>query len=130
MILPINELTSVLKTINRKNGFAPLVMLVAVLMASGISISYFLNIKTEMMAIALFILLGVLAIFSMGIYLFMLIKRPELLQSEQYRLEEKKLNIISEKSGKIKLNKQNIEIALTPELLEKKAIEKGGTTHD
>lgn len=64
-----------------------------------------------------YILVGLLIVvifFPLVMYIVLLAKDPKLLQSERYRLEEQKLNMIAEKGGNIKFAQldlnQNVKI--------------------
>jgi membrane protein YdbS with pleckstrin-like domain len=51
---------------------------------------------------------GLVAIFAMIMFLLIFFKDPKLLQSESYRLEDKKLEIMIQKGGAIDFNPVNL----------------------
>jgi hypothetical protein len=58
-----------------------------------------------------YILLGLLCVivlFTLAMYLVLLIKSPNALQTEWFRLEEHKLNMIGEKGGEIRIAKVDL----------------------
>jgi hypothetical protein len=58
-------------------------------------------IKIPFVEIALSVLLILVVLFSLVMYLMLYLKDPKLLQSEYYRLEDKKLDMIAQKGGDI-----------------------------
>ena len=50
----------------------------------------------------------IIALFPLVMYLLLFKKDPRLLQSEKFRLEEKKLNMIAEKGGSIKISEVDL----------------------
>jgi len=90
----------------KKNAFSPLAwfsiflvvpLVIAILLVGRGTIQY--------------ILIGLLCfivVFTAAMYLVLLIVNPGALQSEWFRLEEHKLNMIGEKGGEIKIEKVNL----------------------
>jgi hypothetical protein len=85
----------------KSNAFSPIAwfsIFIIVPLVTGILIC-----KNFTIQIILILLLSLVVLFTLFVYAVLLVKNPKLLQSEKYRLEEQKLNMISEKGGKIRI---------------------------
>jgi hypothetical protein len=90
----------------KKNAFSPLAWFSIFLIIP--LIVAILWVGTGIIQYLLIGLLCVIVIFTLTMYLILLTKDPNLLQSEWYRLEEHKLNMIGEKGGEIKIAKVDL----------------------
>jgi hypothetical protein len=91
----------------KSNAFTPILKLIGIFAITFIPIALYLN------GIIVYIMLGVLMFLFLGaviIYLIIFFKDPKLLQSESYRIEERKLEIVSEKGGALVINPVNIPL--------------------
>jgi hypothetical protein len=93
------NLANIVKSGYRSNAFAPLVwfnaivnsfLLIGICYTNEIIVKYIFT-----------ICLGIILIFTLVMYLALFIKDPKLLQSERFRLEDKKLDMISQKGSDI-----------------------------
>lgn len=110
MISNISSIQSMLKSVNKKNVFAPFIQFMGVILACMSFFSYLFKTVMETYAIYVFVFMCLVFVVGTCVYLFILVKRPESLQSETYRLEEKKLNIISGKSERVRVNPVTITL--------------------
>lgn len=99
------NLVNLVKVGYKSNAFAPLVwfngivdplLLIIAVIVGGIT-SYIL-----------IILLGLIILFSLAMYAIIFAKNPNLLQSERYRLEDKKLDLIASKGSEFMINPVDI----------------------
>lgn len=100
------NLSNLVKSGYKTNAFAPLVWFTAV----SLPILLYFGFKTSNTLIQFF-LIGAsvfIVLFAAIMYLVIFLKDPKLLQSEGYRLEDKKLDLIAEKGGAISINPVNI----------------------
>jgi hypothetical protein len=92
----------------KSNAFSPLVWLLVFLIPCLITVIFV--IRNDIIRYVLVGLIVLLILFALLMY-FLLFKRdPKLLQSEWYRLEDKKLSMIAEKGGQITIS----EVELNP----------------
>jgi membrane protein YdbS with pleckstrin-like domain len=86
----------------RTNAFAPMkwfaIFLVPILITS------IATIKILFFQIIISILLSIIVVFSLVMYLVIFLKDPKLLQSEAFRIEDRKLDLIAQKGGDISIN--------------------------
>jgi hypothetical protein len=96
------QLANLMKSGSKTNAFAPLIWLCGiVIFTSMIGIYYFNDVVIKYLFVALIFLV---IIFALVMYVVLLIKDPRLLQSEHYRIEDKKLDIIASKGTGIQFN--------------------------
>jgi membrane protein YdbS with pleckstrin-like domain len=96
------KLANFMKTGSKTNAFAPLIWLCSVVMFMSMTGIYYFKdpiIKYVFVALIVFVV-----VFSAITYVVILIKDPRLLQTENYRIEDKKLDIIASKGMEIKFN--------------------------
>lgn len=89
------NLSNLIQTGYKSNAFAPWVWFTGV--ASAVLLPLTLVTKNEMITTIVVLAVVGMIIYGMIMYAVLLKKDPKLLQSESYRLEDKKLDIISEK---------------------------------
>lgn len=96
------QLANLMKSGSKTNAFAPLILLCSiVIFTSMIGIYYFNESLIKYLFVALIFLV---IIFALVMYVVLLVKDPNLLQSERYRIEDKKLDIIASKGEEIQFN--------------------------
>ena len=101
----LGTLGNTLKIGKKSNAFFPL----AIFSTLIISISTFFASKAPSpLNYFLYGFAGVVTIFTMIVYLIIFFRDPKLLQSESYRLEDKKLEIMIQKGGTIDFNPVNL----------------------
>ena len=100
MALPeiLASLGNSLKVFKRGNAFTPFAFFAIFLI---VILIYFAASLHGTLQLILIILVCFIVGFSCLMYLLLFLKDPRLLQSETYRLEEQKLNIIQEKGGNV-----------------------------
>jgi hypothetical protein len=113
MNLLSSYLTNLIQSGYRTNAFAPLVWFNAVVDIPLLICSYHLSPPMSYFALAIVLLL-ILA--SFVTYLIIFFKDPKLLQSESYRLEDRKLDLIQEKGGAFMVNPVDLSTPLQREL--------------
>lgn len=120
----LGSLGNTLKIGKRSNAFFPLAVFSIVI----IGISTFFGFKSPSpLNYFLYGFAGFVTIFTMTVYLIIFFKDPKLLQSESYRLEDKRLDIMIQKGGTIDFNPVN----LTPvESEEVKKLENNSDEHN
>lgn len=99
------NLVNLVKVGYRNNAFAPLVWFNSIVDPLLLIIAC---ITKDSMSYLLIGLLILIVVFSLMMYLVLLIKNPSLLQSEKYRLEDKKLDLIAAKGSSLIINPVNI----------------------
>jgi len=100
------NLTNYIKAGYRSNAYAPLVWLMGLIfmVLSGLyCITDNLIIRYALISVIIFTIL-----FALVIYVVLLIKDPKLLQSENFRLEDKRLDMITQKGSDIIINPVNL----------------------
>lgn len=85
----------------KSNAFAPIAWFSIFLILP--IVTTILVTKDNTIRYLMFGLLSLVILFTLTMYIVLLVKDPKLLQSEEYRLEEKKLEIIAEKGGEIRI---------------------------
>jgi len=109
----LSNLANVVKAGYKSNAFAPLVWFNAIIQPLLYIVIYFISndiIKYILVAVSSAVL-----IFSGIMYLVIFLKDPRLLQSERFRIEDKKLDMISQKGSDIVIEPVNLT---TPPQLE------------
>lgn len=106
------NLANVVKVGYKSNAFAPLVWFNAVVQPF-LFVPAFLS-KNETIKVVLIIVASLLIVFSAIMYLVLFLKDPKLLQSENFRIEDKKLDLIAQKGSDISITPVNLT---TPQTL-------------
>ncbi|CAH0998028.1 hypothetical protein EMA8858_04163 [Emticicia aquatica] len=102
-------MAGIVRTGYKSNAFAPLVWFDGIIIPT---ILVFINlIDNNIIDYCLIGLLGIIVLFSLSMYLALFLKDPKLLQSENFRLEDKKLDIISQKGGVVSINPVELTLA-------------------
>jgi site-specific recombinase len=99
------NIANLVKVGYRSNAFAPLVWFNSIVDPTLLIVACILK------GVLSYLLVGVLCVivlFSLTMYVALFIKNPNLLQSERYRLEDKKLDLIASKGSGIMINPVNI----------------------
>lgn len=100
------NLANVISVGNRANAFVPLIILDSILIPVIFLFIYVSDDKV--IRYSLVALIALLVIGSLIAYFIMLFKKPELLQTEHFRIEDKKLNMIAEKGSDFKILPVNL----------------------
>jgi len=109
----LGSLGNTLKIGKRSNVFFPLVFFSIII----IGISTFLGFKSPSpLNYFLYGFAGLIVVFTMIMYVIIFLKDPKLLQSESYRLEDKRLDIMIQKGGAIDFNPVNLTPMETEEI--------------
>lgn len=87
-----------LRVFKRGNAFTPFAIFAIFVI---VILIYFSTVFSGVIQMIMIILICFIVLFSCAMYLVLLIKNPKLLQSETYRLEEQRLNIMQEKGGSV-----------------------------
>lgn len=85
----------------KTNAYTPLIWITSTVMASLCLLCW--HLEDGWLRFIIGILIVAIIVFSFGVYLYLLLNKPHLLQSERYRTDDKILNIISQHGGEIKL---------------------------
>ena len=102
------QLANLMKSGSRTNAFAPLVWLCGTVIFAGIGgLFYFDDPIIKYVFLGLLVLV---VIFALVMYVVLLVKDPRLLQSEHFRIEDKKLDIIASKGEGIQFNPIDLTI--------------------
>jgi hypothetical protein len=117
----LQSLVNSVKVGYKTNAFAPLVWFSFIIVGLLFLFGY---LSSEPLNYFLFGLGGIVILFDLVMYIVLLNKDPKLLQSENYRLEDKKLEILQEKGGKVVFNPVTLTPTETLDELEYKEIEK------
>jgi len=97
----ISNLANVVKVGYKSNAFAPIVWFNAIVLPILFVVA--LNIDNEKAQLFLIYVACAIAVFSALMYLIIFLKDPKLLQSERFRIEDKKLDLISQKGSNFKV---------------------------
>lgn len=109
----VANLSGIIKAGYKTNAFAPLVWFNAV---ADPSLIISINCSDDKSMKLIFLLCVILIILcTLVAYFYMLFKRPDLLQSEKFRIEDKKLDLIASKGSDIVISPVNLT---TPILIE------------
>jgi hypothetical protein len=108
------SIVNLVKTGYKTNAFAPYVWFTAVV--AVVEIIIMIIISDMFVRRTLTITLVATILFGMYMYYQMFKKDPRLLQSESFRLEDKKLDMIGQKGSDIMINPVNLSVR--PQLLE------------
>lgn len=95
--ISISQLVNLIKSGYRSNAFAPYVWFLGVIAIVSFILMYF--IPDEFIRRILAVVLVAAMLFGMFMYYTLFKKDPRLLQSESFRLEDKKLDMISQKGS-------------------------------
>jgi hypothetical protein len=109
----VANVSGVFKAGYKTNAFAPLVWFNAVADPSLFFAAKFS--EANYLKIIFVILLCIILISSLVAYFYMLFKKPDLLQSERFRIEDKKLNLIASKGSDIIISPVNLTTPLLNE---------------
>lgn len=102
------QLANMMKSGSKTNAYAPLIVVCGiVIFASMIGIHYF---DENIIKYVFLGLIVVVVIFALVMYVVLLMKDPKLLQSERYRIEDRKLDIIASKGQDIQFNAVDLTV--------------------
>ncbi|QQL48297.1 hypothetical protein [Mucilaginibacter ginkgonis] len=102
------QLANLMKTGSKTNAYAPLIWLCGVVMVAGMGgMFYFSNPIIQYVFLGLIV---IVVIFAIVMYVVLLAMDPKLLQSEHYRIEDKKLDIIASKGKPIEFNPVDLSV--------------------
>ena len=110
----LSNLALLVKSGYKSNTFSPLVWFCAIVMPVLAALLIFSNDKVIIYtSLALFV---VLLMFCMRMYLKTFDKDPKLLQSERFRIEDKKLDLVAQKGSNIEI--EPFDLSVPPQNLE------------
>ncbi|HVW16395.1 MAG TPA: hypothetical protein VHB54_21355 [Mucilaginibacter sp.] len=96
------QLANLMKSGSKTNAYAPLIWQCSIVCVLSIGGMYYF--KEPVIRYVFLGLIVLVVIFALVMYVVLLIKDPKLLQSEKYRIEDKKLDIIASKGEGIQFN--------------------------
>lgn len=100
---------SLIGTYSKRNIYAPLIWISGFIITMlGIIMFSFKEYSEVRYTCLVFILL--ITIFDLVMYVIIFVKDPKLLQSERFRLEDKKLDMMASKGSEIKFNPVNLSL--------------------
>jgi hypothetical protein len=99
------NIANLVKVGYRSNAFAPLVWFNSIVDPSLLIVACIIKGYLSYLLVGV---VCVIVLFSLTMYVALFIKNPNLLQSENYRLEDKKLDLIASKGSGIMINPVNI----------------------
>jgi hypothetical protein len=102
----LSKLANMVQVGRRSNAFAPVIWLTGIICFICIGGMHYFDDPIIKYTLLIIFIIGIL--YAMAMYIVLLVKDPRLLQSESFRIEDKKLDIISAKGSEVIVNPVNL----------------------
>ena len=96
------HIANLMRSGKKTNAFAPIVWFCGIILLLCFSGMFYF--EDHIIRYTLLALIVIAILFACSMYLVLLLKDPRLLQSETFRIEDKKLDIIASKGREVQLN--------------------------